>query len=844
MNIVIPEGSLVALIGASGSGKSTFAREHFKRTEVLSSDFFRGLVSDEENDQAATTDAFDALHYVAAKRLANGRLAVIDATNVQEEARRPLVSLARDHDVLPVAIVLNLPEAVCQERNRGRADRDFGPHVVRRQQQQLRRSLRGLQREGFRYVYVLSTPEEVAGAVIERQPLWTDKRDEHGPFDIIGDIHGCYDELVALLVRLGYAVAEGEAGVAVEAPAGRKAIFLGDLVDRGPRTPDVLRLVMAMVAGGQALCVPGNHDTKLMRALQGRKVTVSHGLAESLEQLAGEPPEFREAVISFVDGLISHFVLDGGRLVVAHAGMKQRYQGRASRRVREFALYGETTGETDDYGLPVRYNWAAEYRGNARVVYGHTPTGSVEWQNNTICLDSGCVFGGSLTALRYPENELISVPAARVYYEPVRPLTQSTETASDDGLLDLNDVIGKRVVTTDLMGNVTIRAENAAAALEVMSRFAVDPRWLIYLPPTMSPSETSARQDLLEHPDEAFAYFRGQDVERVICEVKHMGSRAIVIAGRNAAAIESRFGIEAAKGIIYTRTGRRFFDDPSLEEGVLDAVQAAMDATGLWDELETDWVCLDCELMPWALKAQALIEKQYAPIDIAARHSTAAELAALVQAANRGIELGGLESMARDRNEAAEGYSVASRRFGAEYTSPNDIRLAPFHLLASEGEVHTGKSHAWHMQTLARLCDAGSPFLQPTQWREVDLKDEASLSSAVEWWETLTADGAEGIVIKPESFVARNGGRLVQPALKCRGREYLRIIYGPEYTLPANLTRLRSRAVNAKRSLAAREFALGVEALHRFVRREPLWRVHEAVFGVLALESEPVDPRL
>jgi protein phosphatase len=843
MKIVIPEGSLVALIGSSGSGKSTFAHAHFKPTEVLSSDFFRGIVSDSENDQTVTSDAFEALHFVAAKRLANGRLTVIDATNVQLEARKPILALARDHDVLPVAIVLNLPEAVCQERNRGRADRDFGPHVIRMQLQHLRRSLKGLQREGFRYVYVLSSPEEVANATIERQPLWTDRRDEHGPFDIIGDIHGCYDELVALLNRLGYAVEDRESGIVVEAPAGRKLIFLGDLVDRGPRTPDVLRLVMSMVARGQAMCVPGNHDVKLMRALQGRKVTISHGLAESLAQLAPEPPEFRDAVVKFIDGLISHYVLDNGRLVVAHAGMKQQFQGRASRRVRDFALYGETTGETDDYGLPVRYNWAAEYRGKAKVVYGHTPIGSLEWQNNTICLDTGCVFGGSLTALRYPENDLVSVPAARVYYEPARPLSDAGTASSDDGLLDLNDVIGKRVVTTELMSNVTIRAENAAAALEVMSRFAVDPRWLIYLPPTMSPSETSARPDLLEHPDEAFAYFRSQGVERVVCEVKHMGSRAIVIAGQSAGAIEARFGIQA-RGIVYTRTGRRFFDDAALEQRVIDAVVTAMDASDLWQELGTDWICLDCEIMPWSLKAQELIEKQYTPIGIAATHSTAADLAALRQAAERGVELGNLEAVAHERSQAIAEYRVAAQRFGAAYVSPDDVHLAPFHLLATEGAVHADKPHAWHMQMLSQLSADGSELMQPTEWREVDLLDEASTAGAVEWWENLTADGAEGIVIKPAEFVARNKGRLVQPALKCRGREYLRIIYGPEYTLGGNLGRLRSRAVNTKRSLAAREFALGVEALQRFVKREPLWRVHEAVFGVLALESEPVDPRL
>ncbi len=176
MNITIPELSLVVLIGPSGCGKSSFAREHFKSTEVLSSDFCRGLVSDDENSQEATNDAFDVLHYVARKRLAAGRLTVVDATNVQPEARKPLVALAREFHVLPVAIVLNLPEKVCHERNQSRPDRQFGPHVIRNQSQQLRRSLRGLEREGFRHVFVLSSPEEVSSVTIVRQPLWKHHR--------------------------------------------------------------------------------------------------------------------------------------------------------------------------------------------------------------------------------------------------------------------------------------------------------------------------------------------------------------------------------------------------------------------------------------------------------------------------------------------------------------------------------------------------------------------------------------------------------------------------------------------------------------------------------------------
>src|SRR6266536_1410393 len=238
MTVTIPELSLVVLIGPSGSGKSSFARKHFKPTEILSSDYCRGMVSDDENNQAATNDAFEVLHFIAAKRLAAGKLVVVDATNVQPESRKPLVELAREYHCLPVAIVLNLPGRLCQDRNKGRADRDFGPHVIRQQAQQLRRSLRGLEREGFRHVHVLKSLEEVEAAIIERQPLWNNLKHEHGPFDIIGDIHGCFDELVDLLRELGHRV--DETSFTVQASNGRKVVFVGDLVDRGPKIPQVL----------------------------------------------------------------------------------------------------------------------------------------------------------------------------------------------------------------------------------------------------------------------------------------------------------------------------------------------------------------------------------------------------------------------------------------------------------------------------------------------------------------------------------------------------------------------------------------------------------------------------
>lgn len=849
MKLSIPELSLVVLIGTSGSGKSTFARRHFKPTEVLSSDYFRGLVSDEENDQTVSTPAFEALHFVAAKRLQLGRLVVVDATNVQDAARKPLVELARRYHVIPVAIVIDVPERLAHERNRSRPDRDFGPHVIRQQHSQLRRSLRNLQREGFRHVHVLRSEAEVDAVELVREPLWNNRRGDHGPFDIIGDVHGCADELEDLLDQLGYVVGGDVAGR--RHPGGRRAIFLGDLVDRGPRVPDVLKIVMGMMESGAALCVPGNHDIKLMRKLRGRDVQITHGLADSLAQLEAETPEFCGRVERFIDDLVSHYVLDDGKLVVAHAGLKEELQGRGSGTVRDFALYGETTGETDDFGLPVRYNWAAEYRGKAAVVYGHTPVPEPEWVNGTINIDTGCVFGGRLTALRWPERELVSVAARRTYAEPARPFLTapsedglSAQQALDD-VLDLADVQGKRIVHTRLHRTVTVREENATAALEVMSRFAVNPKWLIYLPPTMSPSETTAREGLLEHPAEAFAYFRTQGVPEVVCQEKHMGSRAVAIVCRDASVARRRFGIvEDGAGIVYTRTGRRFFDDLGIEDALLAIVRDALERTGFWDAHGTDWVCLDCELMPWSAKAQELIRRQYAPVGAAASTALGETLAALDAAAARGVDVSALTEAIAERASLAERYVAAYARYCWPVGSVNDLRLAPFHVMATEGAVHADKDHAWHMRTLGELTTAGGPVLFTTQHRLVNVTHPESEAAAIAWWEEMTAAGGEGMVVKPLPFVAKGSRGLVQPAVKCRGREYLRIIYGPEYTLPANLTRLRQRGLHAKRSLALREFALGVEALERFVRGEPLRRVHECVFGVLALESEPVDPRL
>ncbi|MEM8760463.1 MAG: polynucleotide kinase-phosphatase, partial [Pseudomonadota bacterium] len=809
----------------------------------------RAVVSDDETDQTATSDAFDLLRYTAGVRLKRRKLTVIDATSVRREDRASLVKLARQYHALPVALVLDIDPDLCHARNQGRENRGFGPHVVRNHAKALRRGLRGLEKEGFRQVHIMRSPEEAEAIEIAREPLWTDRRQDRGPFDIIGDVHGCFDELTALLGQLGYELdpfEPGESLLGARHAQGRIAFFVGDLTDRGPRNVDVLRLVMGMCAEGSGRCVMGNHDFKLNKWLKGRKVQLNHGLDLTATELEKCTPAFRKQVTEFTYDLRSHQWLAGGDLVVAHAGLKEEMHGRGSAAVRSFAMFGETTGEIDEFGLPVRLAWAREYRGHADVVFGHVPVREAEWLNSTLDIDTGCVFGGKLTALRWPERETVSVPAASQYAKPAKPLDIAgslTAQQDHDRLLWFDDFAAKQRIETRLGGTVLISEEHALAALEVMSRFAVDPRWLIHLPPTMAACPTSPEGPFLEHPNEALDHYSKLGVTELVAEEKHMGSRALIVVATDAGAAAARFGTEDGKqGVVYTRTGRPFFKDDADEAAVVSRIAAAVDAAGLWGELATNWLLLDTELMPWSAKAQELLRRQYLPtvaaarlsaealLDGVARVGTRPELTALADAAER------QRDNARRMGETIDGYCWRAETIEA-------LRIAPFHLLAAEGLVFTEKAHDWHMETIARIAEH-DPILQATRWRRLDAANVADRAALVSWWLEHTGKGGEGMVLKPASFLARGEKGLVQPAMKVRGRDYLRIIYGPDYDLPQNIERLRQRGLGRKFSLADREFRLGHEGLSRFVEKAPLAKVHQCALGVLALESEPVDPRL
>lgn len=378
--VSIPALALVVIASAEVEAAQAFAARNFPPPEVVAI-----------APEAAPAEALAATHSAITSRLRHRQLVAVMVFSDEPTLFEALAHQAHHFDVAPVAV--RLGEAIPHVRF------PTGPH-------------------GYAETHTLATPEEWEAARVTRRPLACDLRGERGPFDIIGDTHGCYDELLELLAALGY-VRTDEAG-GWRHPQGRRVIFVGDLVDRGPGVLRVARLAMDLVAAEQGFCAPGNHDNKLMRALDGRNVRIAHGLRETLDQIAALPTEEERAAFSrdfrdFVRGLPPYLWLEDGHLVVAHAGLPERFHGRISERIRALALYGETTGWEDEYGNPERIDWAAEYRGAAAVVYGHTPFRETRWRHNTINVDTGCVHGGRLTAVRWPERDLVSVAARREY---------------------------------------------------------------------------------------------------------------------------------------------------------------------------------------------------------------------------------------------------------------------------------------------------------------------------------------------------------------------------------------------------------------------------------------------
>jgi polynucleotide kinase-phosphatase len=861
----LPHAGIVLLVGPSNTGKTTLLNQLIQvnqilASEVVSSDQFRVLVSDiefiswngrpkDESDalfnqyQQISCAAFDAMDYVISKRCKLNKLTFIDATHLREEEHEKYLQMGKKNHVPVIAIVLNISETELLRRD---AERDFprGRNRIKQQYQHFKNTLRFIKKKPYRRVYILGEDElEVLNVSRLENPLFIEM--DNG-IDFIGDIHGCYEEFLEILSKLGYQ--ENEEGYYIH-PEGRKILSLGDVLSRGPRSIETLQFFQKHVSAGHAYMIDSNHGWKIARWLEGKNIKMAHGDEnvavefEDYERKYGpeETVKLKEQLKELLLEAKSHFIIrkNGVNAVVAvHAGIKDHYIGKQSPRISDFCRYGDSEG-LDENGKPIRKDWSINHKSNELILWGHDPKPQPLLVNSTLNIDQGVVFGGSLTAYRYPEKQFVSVKAKRDYANvPDNPLKEWELTRLDPP--NIMKFLEGYSVLTEQYGEIMIYDDGVKPALDDLSHYTRPLEEIVYLPPTMSPTPKASRlEGYLEHPMEAFEYYQSNGVETMVVEKKHMGSRGILFLFKNKEIAKEYIGRETL-GTIFTRTGRAFFKQ-ELEEQIVNLLNQDLVKSGYFETNNTDFVLLDAEILPWNLKAKDLILNQYAHVGEMALLDRTKLKETLQQAVESGK---GVDRWVQEADlgiQNARVFNEAYQKYSWETDGLEGIQIAPFHTLAHSTETFFDKPHTWHMEKNKEFSGISRVFVE-TDYRIIS--DEASMKAAIEWWEEITEVGHEGFVVKPDSFINRHRGKLLQPAIKVRGRKYLHIIYGMDYLQPENLIRLKKRNVGKKQRNALKEFALGVEAVNRFVKRESLERVHECVLGVLALEAEPIDPRL
>ena len=795
MKLQLPDYCLVLLVGVEGAGKTHFAQTHFQATEIVGLREAVSWVADESVDSAAQSAATEVMELLVSKRLERRLLTVIDAPNLKVEVRRRFLNVARRHHTPVVAVILESPEPEDLETWGARRS-------LRRQRAMMKRSLRGVRTEGYAQILRLNAWDKTQ---LERLRAPTDLRNQTGGFDVVGDLHGCLSEFKELLGKLGY---EQDGSHSRD----RRLVLVGDLVDRGPDVLGCLELVQELVSQGRAFCVAGNHDRRLARVLRGRKVRTDHGLENSLEALQDCENQTRIKFADFLEALPSHLVLDEERLVVTHAGLKAAHLNRDSRRVEEFCLYGDTRGEIDEFGISNRPDWVLEYSGKSRVVYGHAPVLVPEWCNRTINIDTGAVFGGSLTALRYPEMELVSVPAKEVYAEPFRPMEIGTRPAE---LIRVDDLLKNVGIPTRFGARVELSAEERAHAFEALHSCVIPAPELHYLPPSSACGSVSPEEDFLERPEEAFKDFKGQGVSRMVFQEKHGGARAVLLLRKD------------KRGWVYGRAGRTLFASPQSQQDFLDSWTKQLEESDFWSAFETDWVCMEGQLIPVAEVERLQFREE--------GDRLVASGTLLLEKAQRLLEPSSLRNKLVREGRELERYRETRERFVQKAETPH---FAPLQILATQGRLYHQRPHQWHLEQLQRYLGP-HPRFQETAWREVDGDSLKSVHAAVRWWEKSIDAGGLGGVVKPSQPLSHARVGWATPALEVRSPDYLRLLYG--VLSPQRLETLKARDRQRLREVALEQFLLGLEALELLIEGEPLHQRHRALFAIMALENRLAD---
>lgn len=864
MNIRLPYAGIVLLVGPSNSGKTTLLKQLVNNgqilpSEIVSSDECRVLVSDVEfidwtqrpNDEAEglfdayqkiSAEAFKLMDTMIETRCRLNKLTFVDATHLYSDDRKKYISIANKHHVPIVSIVLDVDQTVLLERDRNR-ENPRGSRRIKQQYQVFKREKRFMKKEGYDKTYFLSDTDQVE---IFRENTNPVHLDVGNGIDIIGDIHGCYNELIQVLQKLGYMKNDEDYYVH---PEGRKFLSLGDIMSRGPKSLQTMEFFLRHVEKGLAYMIDSNHGWKIARWLDGRKVMLNYGdeLVEEefiqFEEAYGieKAEQLKHKLKQFLLAAPSHYVLTKNgvpTLVCAHAGIKDEFIGKQSAHISDFCRYGDNEG-LDETGKPIRKDWTIHHKTKTLIVWGHDPKPKPLIMNNTVNIDQGVVFGGALTAYRYPEREFVSVQAEKDYSEgKSNPLMELKKKRLNPP--NIAKFLNGYSVLTETFGEIKIPKEYAIPSIDLVSHFTVPIEEMIYIPPTMSPTpKPSALDDYLEHPKEAIDYYRSMGIERMVAEKKHMGSRGILFLFKDKDAGFKYVGRETL-GVIYTRTGRKFFDEET-EAKILSKINKALTSKDYFHQYGTEFVLLDAEIMPWNLKAKELISSLYAHVSENAILDRRLLKSKIERAVGQNEELVKWLEEYKDKLANAHVFKEVFQKYCWEINEIDEIQIAPFHLLAHSNETFFHKPHTWHMEKNKEFASMDNLFIE-TEYMVIE--DEASEKEVINWWNTITKDGHEGIVIKPEPFIAKSKGKLVQPAIKVRGRKYLHIIYGMDYLDQENLNRLKKRNVGKKQKLALREFALGIEGIQRFVNGESIERVHECVLGTLSMESDRVDPRL
>ncbi len=893
-NVIEPlqDPSIVGITGSSSESRSEILNRCFKIEEIVSMDELIRWIPDDRwiKDHNKSEQVESIFFSIIEQRLKRNLMTALDLDGQGRPFRNQFVQLAKKYHFTPTLIRL-------QETLRASSKLDQENFSKARRQ------------EGFRVIYQICK-DEFQDWRPTRRTSPTLRPDIEGAFDIIGDVHGCMEELLALTHRLGYRWTGNPSDLHPDFswinPPGRRLFFVGDLVDRGPNSLEALRLVMRLTESGQAFCVPGNHDYKLARALGGmvfQKRDPDHDA--TLQQIRSAGPEFAEKARTWIESLPSHYFLDAGRLVVSHAGSKRSHHGRESKRILDFALYGDTTGKTDSHGLPERLNWALDYQGATLVVHGHTPVAEPKWVNESVNIDTGCVYGGYLTALRYPEREIISEPAQQEYSVSSRPLPLNASlrdrvdsklgsswksnslnpsavsvSKNDNPSKSLNflkhnnrsaeekhswsDFQNLKVVETHTRGDVILREDEVKSTVNFLESTQCWPWRIPFLAPGISSADPC--QDLnsagLENPETAFSYYRNNRVQEVLCVPMEYDTPFILALARDSSTAVERLGSQAGEvGIGFPVCGLlQKSEAPTLAEmpSLLERIHRNLSEGNFWERSQSNVAIFECSFTSHSAPvAEAKSQPKPNPnpkqlrnimsqIASAGMIDTANILEKLERATEHGTDWHFLTQSYLKSKKSLREFTDWISKAQKNTNRTESIQVRNFQLLATQKKTFINQHYSAGAQILKpeELTERDPElFLQPAAF-PLDLNNINACSSAVNLWKEHTQSGMIGWVIRPAQGAQKGRRGWVQPAFKCRGDMALKCVFGLNMTREAMNQSIQKNSLAARRSQVAREWALSLEALQRWTGQEPDWRIQECMVGMLAVKCEPTDARL